>query len=153
MQSISSIKATEAASISLSGGTHAGPLERALTAPPDSSPEAVFIHVVRQLVFARAVICGVLALAMVMVALRFGAAAERLTYFGTGDTNQSRRSPLVSGNTGGVPFSIRGFVGFGATKLTTWGEADNLSSPAPFAVTYSQSRTGLALRDTGNGRL
>ena len=165
MQSISSTTATQAATtVALRTGTVSAPLERDLKTPADLYPETIFIRQVRQLVFARAIICGILALAMVMVALRWGAAAETLSYSGTVDINQTRVAFLVSGNTGGgvlhyrgrdYPFSIGGLGigGIGVTKLTARGEVYNLSSSSQFAGMYSQLRTGMTLGDTGNGRL
>jgi hypothetical protein len=130
------------------------------------SQETIFIRRIRQHLFGRAIVCGVLALGMLMVAFRWGVAVETgaLRYSGTVDINQTRVSFLVSGNTGGgvlhyggrdYPFTIGGLGigGIGVTKLTARGEVYNLPSAARFQGMYSQFRTGMALGDTGNGKL
>jgi hypothetical protein len=164
MQSISGTTATQAVTtVALRTGTLSGPLERDLATSRDLFPETVFMHQVRQLVFARAIICGVLAFGMLLAALAWGAADETLPS-GTVEINQTRVAFLVSGNTGGgvlhyrgrdYPFSIGGLGigGIGVTKLTARGEVYNLSSPSQFAGMYSQLRTGMTLGDTGHGRL
>ena len=83
---------------------------------------------------------------------------------GTVDIDQTRVSFLVSGHAGGgvlhyrghdYPFSIGGLGigGIGITKLTATGEVYDLPSAAKFPGVYRQFRTGIALGDSGGGKL
>jgi hypothetical protein len=93
-----------------------------------------------------------------------GAADEKLVKAGTVDVDQTRVSFLVSGNGGGgvlhyrgndYPFSIGGLGvgGIGISKLKASGDVYNLPELMKFTGLYREFRTGMALGDTGSGKL
>jgi len=76
----------------------------------------------------------------------------RTTHFRTAPAaQQSVTRRLVEGLA--RPRGGLGIGGIGVTKLTARGEVYNLPSAARFQGMYSQFRTGMALGDTGNGKL
>jgi len=131
MQSISGTTATQpVTTVALRIGTLSAPPERNLTTPVDSSPETVFVHQLQQLVFARAIICCVLAFGMVMAALAWGAAAETLPS-GTVEINQTR---VALGDTGNGRLWLRNGDGV-VLKLRGDGKGIDLTMGADAAHT------------------